>query len=76
MQTTDQEGRESVGGQLDASRRDLLDVGLRNPLVAFRPLRAKGVRIVDEVSREVYRILVAEKRPMYFLAAPEDEPGG
>ena len=73
---TDQDCRKSVGAQLEASRRDLLDVGLRNPLIAFRPLRAKGVRIVDEVSREVYRILVAEKRPMYFLAAPEVEAAG
>ena len=75
------EGPEGAGGScepvrahLEASRRDLLDVSSRNPLVAFRPLRAKGVRIVDEVPREVYRILVAEKRPMYFLAAPDDEP--
>ena len=73
---TDQDCRKSVGAQLEASRRDLLDIGLRNPLIAFRPLRAKRVRIVDEVSREVYRILVAEKRPMYFLAAPEVEAAG
>ena len=69
------EGRNGrVSEQIEASRRDLLDVSARNPLISFRPLRAKGVRIVDEVPREVYRILVAEKRPMYFLAAPDDEP--
>ena len=60
--------------QIEASRRDLLDVSARNPLISFRPLRAKGARVVDEVPREVYRILVAEKRPMYFLAAPDDAP--
>ena len=63
-----------MSGQIEASRRDLLDVSARNPLVSFRPLRAKGVRVVDEVPREVYRILVAEKKPMYFLAAPDDAP--
>ncbi len=61
----------SIAGHLAASRHELLDVSLRNPLLAFRRLRAKGLRIVDEIPREVFRRLVEQGRPMDFLAAPE-----
>ena len=60
-----------VGEQITRSRRDLLDLTFRNPLLSYRPLRAKGVRIVDEVPREVFRLLVEKRQAMYFLAAPE-----
>ena len=60
-----------VGKEIAQSRGDLLDLTFRNPLLSYRPLRAKGVRVVDEAPREVFRLLVDERRPMYFLAAPE-----
>lgn len=58
--------------KLDASRQELLDLGLRNPLINFRKLK-KGLEIVDERSAEVLRILVAEKRPMSFAALPKGD---
>lgn len=53
--------------KLEASRRDLLDLGLRNPLINFRKLK-RGVEVVDERSLEVHRILVDEKRAMSLVA--------
>jgi len=38
---------------LEVARRDLLDLGLRNTLLNYRPLRAKGVEVVDETDHSV-----------------------
>ena len=57
----------SVAAQLDRSRRDLLDLTLRNPLLNFRPSKARGLTITDEISREIFRIIVRDDRLMYFL---------
>ena len=62
----------SVVDKLDRSRRDVLDLTLRNPLLNFRVLKAKGLKVIDEVPQEVYRILVREERVMYFEAAAQD----
>lgn len=64
-------GSASVAEQLAASRQELLDLTLRNPLVNFKASKAKGLRIVDEIPREVFRHLVEEGKSMSFLAAPE-----
>ena len=65
-----------VRAALEASRRELLDVGLRNPLIDVRPGNRRGVEIVDERSADVFRVLVGDARPMDFLPAPEVDPGG
>ena len=69
---------QSVAQKLEESRRDVLDLTLRNSLLNFRPSRRLGVRVVDELSREVFRILVRNGRVMYFLPAPEQtvQPNG
>ena len=54
---------------LETARRDLLDLGLRNPLLNYRPLRAKGIEVVDEYPTEVFRILVQDEKRMTFLPA-------
>src|SRR5262245_2234356 len=38
----------TIATRLDAARRDLLDLGLRNTLLNYRPLRSRGVEVVDE----------------------------
>ncbi|MBA2377124.1 MAG: DUF3320 domain-containing protein [Rubrobacter sp.] len=62
-----------VRAAIEASRRELLDLGLRNPLLNYRPTRARGVQITDELPKEVFRILVSEGKAMTFKAAPEDD---
>ena len=66
----------SVAEKLDRSRHDVLDLTLRNPLLNFRVLRAKGLKIIDEIPQEVYRILVRKGRGMYFEAADRDGESG
>ena len=61
----------AVYTKLETSRKELLDLGLRNPLLNYRLLRARGVEIVDELSEEVFRILVRDKKAMSFLPCGE-----
>ena len=57
--------------RLEISRKELLDLGLRNPLINHRQ-RAKQIKIVDELATEIYRLLVIEGRQMSFSALPVD----
>lgn len=63
-----------VRNRLETARRDLLDLGLRNSLINFRPLKARGVEVVGESPVETFRILVREGRRMSFQPAPEPAP--
>ena len=62
----------TIPAELEKSRRDVLDLSLRNPLLNFRPSKRRGLEVVDELSRELFRIIVRNERVMYFLAAPEE----
>ena len=62
----------SIHRELEKSRRDVLDLTLRNPLLSFSPSGRRGIEVVDELSRELLRILVRGGRVMYFLPAAED----
>ncbi len=69
----------SIRQELEKSRRDVLDLSLTNPLLNFRPTKRRGIEVVDERSRELFRILVGgpvpdgsssrSPRVMYFLPA-------
>jgi very-short-patch-repair endonuclease len=60
-----------ISTAIETSREELLDLGLRNPLLNYRPSRARGVKVIDELPAEIFRILVRDGRPMSFEAAPE-----
>ena len=60
-----------IAGRLEEARKELLDLGLRNRLINHSS-RAKQVRVVDELSREVFRLLVTEGKKMSFEALPEE----
>ena len=72
----------SIRQELEKSRLDVLDLSLRNPLLNFRPTKRRGIEVVDERSRELFRILVGgpvpdgsssrSPRVMYFLSAAEE----
>ena len=68
----------SIRQELAKSRRDVLDLSLRNPLLNFLPSKRRGLEVVDERSHELFRILVGggpapegassrSPRVMYFL---------
>ncbi len=59
---------------IEESRKELLDLSLRNPLLNYRPLRARGVEMVGENAAQVFKTLVADGRPMSFLPGRES-PG-
>ncbi|MBT9392106.1 DUF3320 domain-containing protein [Hymenobacter sp. NST-14] len=61
----------ALAARLEAARQELLDLGLRNPLLNFRPLAARGVTVVGEQAAAVLDILVRRGRPMSFAALPE-----
>jgi hypothetical protein len=63
----------NLTGTLEIARRELLDLGLRNTLLNYRPRRQKGVEVIDEKPAEVFRLLVKEERSMTFLPG---EAGG
>src|ERR1035441_4686081 len=58
----------SFTGTLEIARRDLLDLGLRNTLLNYRPLRSKGIEVVDEKPVEVFQLLVREEKSLTFLS--------
>ena len=64
---------DSIQAKLDAARAELLDLGLRNPLVNYKLLKARGVEVVDESPPDIYRILVQDGKIMSFLPKAESE---
>lgn len=63
--------------QLERARHDLLDLTARNRLLNTPLARGKSTRldIVDELTSEVFRILVQEHREMSFLPTAESATG-
>jgi very-short-patch-repair endonuclease len=60
----------SIQELLDRSRKELLDLSTRNRLLSI-PVNSKSARIIqvyDELSEEVFRLLVNEKKALSFLA--------
>ena len=64
-----------IRSELEAARRDLLDLGLRNnPLLNYRLLRARGLEVVDQLPGQVHHTLVNEGKAMSFLPVSEEAP--
>lgn len=68
---------ESILPKLEASRKELLDLGMRNTLLNYKSSKVKGLQIVQEQSSSIYDILVRQNKAMTFLGCPgkdeEDE---
>ncbi|GAB2795006.1 very-short-patch-repair endonuclease [Hymenobacter luteus] len=64
----------TLAARLEASRQELLDLGLRNPLLNFRLSKAQGVAVVQEEAAAVYEVLVSQGKTMYFQAAAPEPP--
>src|ERR1700712_3402870 len=63
--------QESILAKLEASRKELLDLGLRNPLLNYKTPKGKGLKIVRENSASVYDMMVRQGKSMTFLAASD-----
>jgi very-short-patch-repair endonuclease/DNA polymerase III delta prime subunit len=61
---------ETLLNKLEASRKELLDLGLRNPLLNYKLPASRGLHIVQEQATAVYDILVKQGKAMTFLSKP------
>ncbi|SEO94034.1 Superfamily I DNA and/or RNA helicase [Flavobacterium sp. CF108] len=61
---------ESILPKLEASRKELLDLGMRNTLLNYKTSKVKGLQIVQEQSSSIYDILVRQNKAMTFLGRP------
>ena len=68
-----QNAASQVQARLESARRELLDLGLRNPLLNYRTLRSRGVEVTGEIPAFVFQRLARERRAMRFLAVKEDQ---
>ncbi len=59
----------SIAERLNASRRDLLDLGLRNSLLNYRLPKSRGAQVSTVGSADVFRWLVEEERSLDFVPA-------
>lgn len=57
----------SILSKLEASRKELLDLGLRNSLLNYKTPASKGVTIVQEKSSPIFDILVRQGKAMTFI---------
>lgn len=66
--------RETVADILGRARNELLDLGLRNPLINYRELRARGVTFQACDHEQLFKWLVVDGRPITPVpAAPVQE---
>lgn len=56
--------------KLLSSRKDLLDIGLRNSMISFKT-GAKSLLVVDELSEEVLKTIFRQGKSMTFASMPE-----
>ena len=66
---------ESIITQIDFARQELLDLTLRNTLLNYRLLRARGVEAIDTDPSAVYDVLVKQGRTVSFLPASDFSVG-
>ncbi|MBV8878902.1 MAG: DUF4011 domain-containing protein, partial [Planctomycetaceae bacterium] len=59
-------GPDPIADRLKASRLDLLDLSLRNPLLNYRSSTRRGLDIVDEKSAQVFSFLVVDRGGFRF----------
>ena len=65
---------ETIAAQVERERVNLLDLTLRNPLLNYRLMRARGVEAAGGVSpSDVFAALVERGVPVSFLPKPDDE---
>ncbi|MET4137962.1 DUF3320 domain-containing protein [Pedobacter sp. UYP1] len=65
--------QENILPKLEASRKELLDLGMRNTLLNYKTPKARGLRIIQEKSTAIYDILVKQNKAMTFLGRPGRE---
>src|SRR6476620_9227014 len=70
MQNPTPPTNQALAVRLEAARRELLDLGLRNSLLNYRSTGARSVEVVDELPVQIFRLMVREKKALTFLGDP------
>ena len=60
---------DSIIDRIEQSRRELMDLSLRNPLLNYKLLKRKGVEALRESAADVFGKLVLERKSLRFLVA-------
>jgi very-short-patch-repair endonuclease len=68
-------GSDPIDARLKASRLDLLDLSLRNPLLNYRASSRRGLDIIDETSAQVFSFLVVDGGSLKFHHTKTSSPG-
>ena len=58
--------QETILLRLEASRKELLDLGLRNPLLHYKTPKSRGLQVIREKPAPVYNMLVLQGRALSF----------
>ncbi len=66
----------NIATQLETARKQLLDLSFRNPLLNYRPLKARGVEIISGDPDTIYQLLVADNKRFTFRDSGIDEAEG
>ncbi len=63
----EESANKNVEVKIEALRKNLLDLTMRNKLLNFKSL-ARSIRVVDEIPTEIYQLLVLNDKKMQFIA--------
>jgi len=66
----------AVGAKLEAARRDLLDLGMRNPLLNYRLLRSRGARLQGHSPQELLDALDEQERVAILVPESGSDTSG
>lgn len=61
---------ESILPKLEASRKELLDLGMRNTLLNYKVPKGRGIHVVQEKSASIFELIVRQNKAMTFLGMP------
>lgn len=76
MESTPIRVHEELRPPLAEVRKDLLDFGLRNPLLNYRLLKTRGLEVKETSPAELFRLLVTEGAELSFLPIEEVQRTG
>jgi len=57
---------DQINNQIEQARKNLLDLTMFNRLLNHKPTKRRTLKIVDEIPREIYEILVIKEKAMEF----------
>ncbi|MGH8830706.1 MAG: DUF3320 domain-containing protein [Polaromonas sp.] len=67
--------QDNIASSLDKARKELLDLGLRNSLLNYKPLKTRGIEVANGDAGEVFGWLVTDRRELPFFPVPERQEG-